>query len=110
LIAFDKTLAIKKEASHGGKKEQVSPHSILLAFVKEQIEDGAKTGNGPLSHRTRRQLQRLMTTCIDVAAKELLHVVIDKFVTKHGQEGMKEEFMSPKGKTATTETIVTPSQ
>jgi hypothetical protein len=100
--------AMKKQGSLGGEKEHISPHSILLAFVKEQIEDAARTGNGTFSHRSSRQLQRLMTTCIDVAAKDLLHVVVEKFVSKHAQEEMKEEFMSPRGKTATA-TIITPS-
>jgi hypothetical protein len=81
--------------------EEVSPQSILLSFVNELVVDAAKSGDGRISKRSHRQLQRLMNTCIDVAAKDLLHVVVERFAAKHVQEGkteMEEDFiMSPKG-------------
>jgi hypothetical protein len=99
-----------KEKLDSGK---VSPQSFLLSYIQDLVKTASKTGDGKMSRRTQRQLQRMMTTCIDHAAKDLLHDVLAKFTAKHAVENNGEEFMSPKANKLNakmaTASIVTPS-
>jgi hypothetical protein len=67
------------------------PKSLLYAFVQELVMDAAKFGDGKISSRCERKLQRLMSTCIDSEAKQLLHSAIEKYVLCVKEMQMEED-------------------
>jgi hypothetical protein len=72
-----------------------SPKSVLYAFVQELVLDAGKSGERNISPRAQRKLQRLILACVDVAAKELLYTVLEKYSV--GKEMGLEELGNPKG-------------
>ena len=55
----------------------ISPKGMLFEYIRELI---AEAGAAPkTSDRMWRTLQRLITSCVDVAAKELVHALMDKY-------------------------------
>jgi hypothetical protein len=108
---------------HWKKKQQLdhyeSPNAILYEYVKELVSTARRTGDGKISQRSARQLQRLIGACVDVAAKELLHSALEKYALQKNScvfEGTQSESSSlmltspDKASSAAVETIaVTPA-
>jgi hypothetical protein len=55
----------------------ISPKGMLLDYIRQLIVELG--GSKKPSTRDWRTLQRLITTCVDVVAKELLHALIEKY-------------------------------
>jgi hypothetical protein len=71
-----------------------SPKSLLYAFVQDLVMDAGKSGDGTISPRAGRKLQRLILACVDIAAKELLQAVLEKYAL--GKEMGMATPMNPK--------------
>ena len=67
----------------------LSPKGMLLEYIHELAIEAVASGSAKISPRPLRTLQRLITTCVDVAAKELLHALIEKYVIE--QDNVDEE-------------------
>jgi hypothetical protein len=57
--------------------ESISTKGMLLDYIRQLIKESG--GSQKTSDRDWRTLQRLITTCVDVVAKELLHALIEKY-------------------------------
>jgi hypothetical protein len=76
--------AATKQDRKGNKKleqHNVSPKGLLFEFIHELVSEAGKTGNQSISERSARKLERLMLACVDTAAKELVHAVVEKFAS-----------------------------
>jgi hypothetical protein len=79
----------KKEVDH----LENSPRGLLYGFVQELVMDAGKSGDGTITPRAQRKLQRLIIACVDIAAKELIQSTLEKYVL--GQDMMNEETADP---------------
>jgi hypothetical protein len=57
----------------------VSPKTAFLTYIEEIVNNAGNKGDGNISKRARRKLQRLMVACVDGAARDLLHSALEKF-------------------------------
>ena len=70
--------------------KSLSPKGLLLGYIQELVSEAAQSGNVEIDNRTLRKLQRLITSSVDVAAKELLHSFIEKY-EKYAAEQYKDD-------------------
>ena len=59
--------------------KDASPKTAIFTYIKELVGGAGKNGDGVISQRANRKLQRMMTACVDVAAKDLLHAALEKY-------------------------------
>jgi hypothetical protein len=69
-----------KEDSKGNRQKKLdqSPKALLFALLEELVSEAGSSGDGRLSARSSRKFQRLFIACVDTAAKELIHVALEK--------------------------------
>jgi hypothetical protein len=60
-------------------EQSASPNALLYDYVTDLVATAGRTGEGEFSPRAKRNLQRMILACVDVAAKELLHSALDKY-------------------------------
>lgn len=99
----------------GVADKNITPKGLLSAYVADLVMGAGRTGDGKISLRSGRKLKRLIQACVDVAAKELLHSLMEKYaVYQHNVvEGKQEALMQSPEKylSAPVETVamVTPA-
>jgi len=70
----------------------ISPNGLLYAFVTELVMTAGRNGDRKISPRAARQLRRLIQSCAEVTAKEILHAAMEKFAFQKEQSiGVVEE-------------------
>jgi hypothetical protein len=108
--AIDASAAAANERIAGKKGgKEVSPKDVIFTYIKELISEAASTGEAKITARANRKLQRMMMTCVDVAAKDLLHAALEKFAVQNEKYCNKSEetMMSPERVMSST-IVVTP--
>jgi hypothetical protein len=67
----------KKSTMLPSPSKTISPKGMLFEYIRELI---AEAGAAPKSSdRTWRTLQRMITSCVDLASKELVHALLEKY-------------------------------
>jgi hypothetical protein len=86
-----------KTTKHPSPHKTVTPKGLLLGYIQELAIEAGESGNGKLNGRALRTLQRLITSCVDAAAKELLHAVMEKYAIEQDNvaEGKQAVSLSP---------------
>jgi hypothetical protein len=85
----------------------ISPKGMLLDYIRQLIKESG--GSQKTSDRDWRTLQQLITTCVDVVAKELLHALIEKYAFVEKDEVKQAGLPAPPGpvlSSATTDGVV----
>ena len=85
---------INKMDTSASPRKTVSPKGLLMEYIQELLVAAAEAGpsvNGKISARASRTLHRLITSCVDVAAKELLHAMIEKYAIEQQENVICEE-------------------
>jgi hypothetical protein len=72
----------KPNKKHESPNKTVSPKGLLLEYVQELVIAAGRSGEGKMSARAKSYLHRLINSCIDMAAKELMHAIIEKYASE----------------------------
>jgi hypothetical protein len=109
-----------KQASEADKEQckkkpvnkALSPKELLLAHVQELVMLAVNTGEERMSQRAERKLQRVIAVTVDLAARELLQGMLEKYANSKdivGDGGKHDLQLSPEKVSSSTTTIVTPT-
>jgi hypothetical protein len=89
----------------------LSPKQMLFAYVEELVMLAANSSEEQLSQRAGRKLQRLIAGSVDLAAKELLHSMLEKYASENlllvDDCGKQDTLLSPEKVSSTTTTTTT---
>jgi hypothetical protein len=106
---------VPSKKKYNDSKVMASPKELLFAYVQELITEAVANGDGSLSERTTRRLQRMILCCVDIAAKELLQASLEKYASEKESFVAKSEqslIMSPEkvhSSASAVATVVTPA-
>jgi hypothetical protein len=108
--SLESTVAPKEPIKSKHIDKDVSPKSLLFDYVQELVKDAGKSGDLSMSLRCERKLHRLISACVDVAAKEILHAALEKYANeKDTVLPLKHSSSSPeKVISGTATTVITP--
>lgn len=105
----------QKPKSKQQSKQNISPKNLLLDYIQELVVDAVANNKNKISLRDWRALDKMITTCFNVAAKDILHLALEKlsFIERDdGLEGMNKKthalIMSPEA-TLSANNLVTPT-
>jgi hypothetical protein len=104
-----KPMDVAPKQDHCKSKQMISPKSLLISYVQELVTGAVKTGEDRISLRSARNFHRLLLSCVDVAAKELLHASLEKYANQKDSivEG-KEMLSAEKLSSSSTARVVSP--
>ena len=68
----------KKPKSKQQSNQYISPKNLLLDYIKELIQDAVKNNKKTIVPRHWRALDRMITSCVNAAAKEILRSALEK--------------------------------
>jgi hypothetical protein len=99
----------RSESKQG--KTVMSPKAVMLTYIQELVKEAAQSGSLSISPRANRKLQRMMFACVDVAAKDMLFVALEKYAMgtpeKYNNDG--QLLMSPeKAMSSSAVAVVSP--
>jgi hypothetical protein len=72
-----------------------SPKGLLLEYIKDILIGAGESGDGKMSSRALSYLNRLVMSCVDAAAKDLLNALIDKYAFEQDVVEGKQLVLSP---------------
>jgi hypothetical protein len=78
----DDIIAKQNKKHESPNKTAVSPKGLLLEYVQELVIAARRSGEGKMSAMANNYLHRLINSCIDMAAKELMHAIIEKYASE----------------------------
>jgi hypothetical protein len=102
-----------REAPEKGNKSKPieSPKELLYAYVQDVVMGAGGSCNGKMSLRSTRRLKPLITCCVDIAAKELLHSSLEKHAMEKecfGPANSKAILVSPDKISSTATSVINP--
>jgi hypothetical protein len=95
-LASNEAEDVANKASNNNKKINVTPKSALYEYIAELVSEAAVNGDGKLSARSARQLDRLVVAFAQSLAKDVLQAALEKS-SQLDKEGYSEyeELLSP---------------
>jgi hypothetical protein len=83
--------AENKASNNNNKKIYTSPKSVLYDFIAKLVCEAGASGDGKISARSSRQLERLVVACVQEAAKDILHAALEKYAAFDKQSAIDYE-------------------